>query len=95
MNTTLDSAPITRGEFHSAITRIETILQQQTQLMQQNAVSAVENRQRDEKLVLLFARLDKLAEKQDSSDQKFNRLAGAGTVLALLWPVLAKKLGLM
>lgn len=92
---TTDTQTITRHEFSAAIKHLDSVLQQQTAILQALAVGAVENKGRDEKILALLTELQALRKRQDETDRKLAWYAGAGAVLMAAWPLVAKKLGLM
>jgi len=87
--------PVTRSEFNSAIRHLEALLEKQTEILQQLAVTKVEARNRDEKVSALTAQVAALQKENAEIKQKLSWYAGAGAVLAGAWPIVAKKLGFM
>jgi len=88
-----DASPITRHEFNTAMRHLESVLQQQTAILQALAVSAVENKSRDEKITALVAEMAALRKEQSEQKQKLAWATGAGAVLVAAWPLVAKRLG--
>jgi hypothetical protein len=87
--------PVTRIEFSTAVRHLETILGQQTLILQSLAVGAAENRARDEKFLALVQEVKRQAEEQGKMKERFAWLTGAGAVLMAAWPIFAKKLGIL
>lgn len=95
MNDNTSHQPVNRSRFNHAVRHLETLLGQQTTILQSLAVAAVENRGRDEKTAAVAAELKEVKKEQEAMKQKFAWMTGAGAVLAGVWPMLAKKLGFM
>lgn len=91
----MNDTPVTRSEFETAMRRLESVIEKNTEILQQLAISQVESRNRDERVQTLTKKVEKLQEQLDKQGQQQSRWAGGLVVLAAAWPVVAKKLGFM
>lgn len=75
--------PVNRSEFNAAVRHLETLLGQQTTILQTLAVAAVENRTRDEKITALTETMAKLADTVATMAAEQNRVKGV--ILFFKW----------
>ena len=92
--TDTNNSLVNRSEFNAAMRHLETLLSQQTTILRELAVAAVENRARDERAAALAVEVAKLRTEQGEMKLRFAQLTGMGVIIMAVWPFLAKKLGL-
>lgn len=94
-----NAQPVNRSEFNAAVRHLETLLGQQTTILQTLAVAASENKTRDERAAFLTSEIKELkadvAAVKIRMTERFAWLAGAGAIVMAAWPILAKKLGFL